>query len=284
MVDPDKLDLKLATTRGALYRGDCLDLLATIKDKSIDCVFADPPFNLDKYYGSARSVDKKPQTEYLHWTKRWVSECVRTLKPGGSFFIYHIPKTLIEIGAYLNYFDDMEFRNWIAIKMKNGFPMNNRLHPVHYGMLYYVKRGKKPRFRVLRCPSPVCRHCRGLIRDYGGYRVKYPTNGDDVPLIRIADYWDDVNPKIHNKNRPKNINELPLIVPERAILMTTKKDDIILDPFVGGGSTLSLAEQHGRFWLGSEIGNTTYACNRILKGSGSRRRARVVSRLQRTFR
>jgi site-specific DNA-methyltransferase (adenine-specific) len=276
--------LKLATARGALYRIDCLNLLARTKDKSVDCVFADPPFNLGKHYGSNKVRDERPSGEYLHWTRRWVSECVRVLKPGGSLFVYHIPKTLIEIGAYLNYFDDMEFRNWIAIKMKNGFPSTNRLHAAHYGMLYYIKRGKRSRFRVLRYPTPTCRHCHGLLRDYGGYIEKYRTNGEDVPLIRIADVWDDVNPNIHHKNRPKSINELPSVIPERIILMATKKDDVILDPFAGGGGTLSMAERHERYWVGSEIGSTVHACTKILNEPRVKKRATVPSRINRLFR
>lgn len=280
----NKVELKLATARGALYHTDCLDLLARTKDKSVDCVFADPPFNLGKHYGSTKTRDRRPSSEYLHWTKRWVSECVRVLKPGGSLFVYHIPKTLIEIAAYLSYFDDMEFRNWIAIKMKNGFPINDRLHAAHYGLLYYVKRGNKSKFSILRYPTPTCRHCHKLLRDYGGYIEKYRTNGDNIPLIRIADFWDDVNPKIHNKTRPRTVNELPLVIPERAILISTKKGDVILDPFAGGGSTLTVAERHERYWIGAEIGSTLHARRMILTEPKARKRATIPHRVDKLFR
>lgn len=278
-----KASLRLATAKGALYHADCLDLLAATKEKSVDCIFADPPFNLGKHYGSRKAHDRKPQIDYAHWTRRWISECVRVLKPGGSFFIYHIPKTLIDIASYLNYFDEMEFRNWIAIKMKNGFPISNRLHAAHYGMLYYVKRGRKPKFRVLREPSPTCRHCDGLLRDYGGYIGKYRMNEDNVPLIRLADVWDDISPEIHRKNRPKSINELPSVIPERVVLMVTKKDDVILDLFVGGGSSLSMAERHGRYWVGAEIGSTAHARRRILKEPQARQRVKVAAKINRLF-
>jgi len=275
--------LRLATARGALYHADCLDLLAATKDKSVDCIFADPPFNLGKQYGSQKAKDERPKIDYGHWTRRWVSESVRVLKPGGSLFIYHIPKTLIDIASYLNNFDEMEFRNWIAIKMKNGFPFRNRLHAAHYGMLYYVKRGRRSKFGVVRYSSPTCRHCHKLLRDYGGYIEKYRTNSDNVPLIRIADVWDDINPNIHHKNRPKSINELPSLIPERVILMATKKDDILLDLFVGGGSSLSLAERYERYWVGSEIGSTAHARTRILKESKARKRVKVPSKINRLF-
>jgi len=276
-------DLKLATEMGALYRADCQALLTSIKDNSVDCIFADPPFNLGKNYGSRTVIDRMPELEYLEWTQRWISQCVRILKPGGSLFIYNIPKWLIFISSYLSSSENMEFRHWIAIKMKNGFPIKNRLHPVHYGLLYYVKRGKMLKFHVIRYPSPVCRHCGELIRDYGGYLKKYRTNENCIPLIQIADVWDDVNPNIHNKNRPKSINELPSTIPERVIRMATNKGDIVLDPFAGGGSTLSMAESNGRYWIGCELGTTVHAQNRVLKEAKATKNPLPPQRIQKIF-
>lgn len=277
------LDLKLATKKGALYRADCQTLLTRIKDNSVDCIFADPPFNLGKNYGSRTILDKMPELEYLEWTHRWISQCVRILKPGGSLFIYNIPKWLISISSYLSSFENLEFRHWIAIKMKNGFPIKNRLHPVHYGLLYYIKRGNAMKFHVIRYPSPVCRHCGELIRDYGGYLKKYQTSENRIPLIQIADVWDDVNPNIHNKNRPKSINELPSIIPERVIQMATNKGDIVLDPFAGGGSTLCIAESNKRYWIGCELGNTLYAQKRILQEAEAMKSAVPPQRIQKIF-
>lgn len=255
------------TGHGAMYNVDCLDLFSAVKDNSIDCIFADPPFNLGKNYGTRVIQDRLSQEDYLKWTKTWLSECARVLKPGGSLFIYHIPQWLILIGTYLNTLDSMQFRDWIAIKMKNGFPIRNRLHPAHYGLLYYVKRGKRFKFHVVRTPSPVCRHCGGLIRDYGGYKRKYKKlkGNKNVPLIQLDDVWDDTTPNIHRKSRPKGINELPVVISERVMLISTNKGDVFLDPFVGGGSTLYVAETNDRYWIGSEIGKTKYAIKRILE-------------------
>ena len=106
--------LKLVTSKGALYKGDSLPLLEKIKSNSIDCVFADPPFNLGKNYAPGIE-DLLPEDKYLEWTRRWLSECVRVLKPGGSLFIYHMPKWLFAIGSYLNDIDSIQFRHWIAM-------------------------------------------------------------------------------------------------------------------------------------------------------------------------
>ena len=73
------------TDRGALFDADCLDVLPLIRSESIDTVFADPPFNLKKQYGS-NGKDDLDHSAYVSWCHRWITECVRVLKPGGAFF------------------------------------------------------------------------------------------------------------------------------------------------------------------------------------------------------
>ena len=65
------------TSLGALFSGDCMDILPQIKDAVVDTVFADPPFNLGKQYGDKYN-DLRPDEEYLKWCKAWIAECART--------------------------------------------------------------------------------------------------------------------------------------------------------------------------------------------------------------
>src|SRR5712692_5417140 len=85
-----KAVLRLATSKGGLYGGDCITLLRQMKSDSVDCIFADPPFNLGKRYGTGKIKDRLSDEGYFAWTRRWLLECVRVLKPGGSLFIYHV--------------------------------------------------------------------------------------------------------------------------------------------------------------------------------------------------
>ena len=83
------------TDLGALFEGDCTELLPHFRDECVDTVFADPPFNLGKEYGGSVN-DLRNEDEYLEWCRKWIDECCRILKPGGAFFLYNIPRWNIE--------------------------------------------------------------------------------------------------------------------------------------------------------------------------------------------
>jgi len=182
-------------------------------------------------------------------------ELIRVLRPGGTLAIYQWPKWFIELGAWLSKNPDIEYRSLISLKMKSGFPIKGRLHPANYGILYYVKRRGKFTFNVVRQKPPVCRHCGKLVRDYGGYRKKYRKfeDEDGIPWIQISDFWEDTRAARQDKSRKLQINELPVHIPERIILMASNPSDVVLDIFGGGGSTYHAAQMHERFWIGCDI-------------------------------
>lgn len=239
---------RLRTINGLLYQADCFDLLAAIRSESIDCVFADPPFNLAKKYGNGFKDEWAEDHQYLAWCFRWIDECRRVLMPGGALFIYALPKWAYHFAARLD--ATMQFRHWIALSMKGTFPRGRRLYPAHYSLLYFTK-GDPRVFTRLRVPVPKCRHCGEDIKDYGGHRKFLNPAG-----LNLTDFWDDTSPNRHRNSKARpGINELKPMIPNRAIAISTNPGDIVLDPFGGGGSTYQEAQRLGRLWVGSEIGD-----------------------------
>lgn len=235
----------LTTANGILYEMDCLKLLSFVQDESIDCVFADPPFNLGKNYGSGFS-DRFLKSEYLDWCNLWIAECSRVLKPGGSFFIYAMPEHAYKFAVIME--KTLVFRHWIALSMKGTFPRGRKLYPAHYALLYFTK-GLPKTFNHHRLPIPSCRHCGKDVKDYGGHRKYLNPAG-----LNLTDFWEDTSPNRHKKSKFRaGINELKLMIPERAVLVSTNPGDIVFDPFGGGGGTYEAAEMHDRLWIGSEI-------------------------------
>lgn len=79
-------------SHGAVYATDCFNVFAALAAGSVDCVFADPPFNLRKDYGRGAMRDDLARRDYLKWSFAWIDECVRLLKPGGTFFVSILPQ------------------------------------------------------------------------------------------------------------------------------------------------------------------------------------------------
>ncbi len=250
-----KLSPFITTRRGVLFCDDCIKILGEIKPGVIDTVFADPPFNLGKNYGNGYD-DSLNQDAYLKWSQLWIKECIKTLKPGGAFFLYATPELAVKFAPMMG--DEMMFRHWIALTMKGSYPRGKKLYPAHYALLYYTK-GMPNTFNKVRLPVPTCRHCGGELRNYGGHRCKLNPAG-----INLSDFWEDTSPNRHKKFKVRpGINELKLVIPERAVLISTNPGDIVLDPFGGGGTTYQAAENNERNWIGIELYDCEYIKKRL---------------------
>lgn len=235
-----------STENGILFQEDCIRVMNSLPNESVDLIFADPPFNLNKSYESGIN-DKLSKEDYLSWTENWVRCCVDLLKEGGSLFIWNLPMWSTYIADILN--KHLSFRHWIAVDVKYRLPIKNKLYPSHYALLYYTK-GKKPNvFNAERKPLDICRHCGGDIRDYGGYKNQLNLNG-----INLTDVWNDIAPVRHSKYKTRSSNELPIKLLERVISMTTNEGDTVFDPFGGSGTTFIASEILNRKWIGCEIG------------------------------
>ena len=235
------------TKSGKLYKGNCISLLKTIKDETFDLVFADPPFNLNKFYLSAID-DNLSNSEYIRWCEEWLDECIRTLKPGGSLFIWNLPKWNGYLSNYLN--ERLNFRHWIATDIKFSLPIQGKLYPSHYSLLYYVKGEKPNTFKPDRLPMEICKKCYNETKDYGGYKDKMNPKG-----INMTDVWNDIPPVRHRKYKKRaEANELSIKLLDRIIEMASNPGDVIFDPFGGSGTTYIVSEIKKRKWVGIELG------------------------------
>jgi len=244
------------TKLGKLYRGDCLDLMRGLDSDSIDLIFADPPFNLNKLYPS--KIDDNLKTEkYLMWCEEWAEESIRLLKPGGSFFVWNLPKWNTYMAQYLN--GRLEFRHWISVDIKYSLPIKGRLYPSHYALLCYCKGEKPAKFHPDRLPMEICPHCVGDLKDYGGYKDKMNPQG-----VNLTDIWYDIPPVRHQKYKKRDgANELSIKLLDRVIEMASDEGDMVFDPFGGSGTTYAVAELKNRRWIGVEIGPADDIINRF---------------------
>ncbi len=148
-----KLTPAFSTDLGAVYNTDCMNLLGALKDEIVHTVFADPPFNLAKDYGNGKDKDNLDSGDYLKWCYRWIDECVRVLRPGGSMFVYNLPQWAFHLAAHMEQ-EGMKFRHWIAVSMKGTFPGAGSY--IQLIMRCCIsRRGTRQRSIMCACPSQL---------------------------------------------------------------------------------------------------------------------------------
>ena len=240
--------MTISENMNKVIHGDCLDVLKEIQPESVDMVFADPPFNLNKKYSSYK--DNLDFQEYLQWSGDWIAEVIRVTKSTGSIFIHNIPKWLMLLTPYLN--KGADFRHWIAWDAPTS-PMGKSLQPSHYGILYYAKETPKNKMYEIRRPHDRDRKSPFLSKDYGGKKAGLHPFG---PLV--SDVWNDIHRIRHRKYRNAHPCQLPIHLLERLVLMATDENDVILDPFMGTGSTIEACIRTERNYIGIEINKEFY--------------------------
>jgi site-specific DNA-methyltransferase (adenine-specific) len=232
---------------GEIVHGDAIEFLRNLPQDSARIVFLDPPFNLGKRYSKTRKMDSMPTEEYRKWLEHVVDESVRVIEPGGTLFLYHVPLWAMRFGAYLD--GKLEFRQWIAISMKNGFVRGNRLYPAHYALMMFSK-GAPKRFIRPRISPQECRTCGELVKDYGGYKPVIRRKG-----INLSDVWDDLSPVRHANRKHRTANELPSLLLHRVLTMVGSRGSYFVEPFGGSGSGVIAAVRRGMKFAACDIVN-----------------------------
>jgi len=226
-----------------IIHGDSLQVLRSFPDNCMDVCFADPPFNLSKKYNAYK--DRKELDEYLFWCEEWIREMVRVTKPTGSIFVHNIPKWLTHYATILNKM--AYFRHWISWDAMSA-PLGRTLLPAHYGILFYTKAPKGYKFYEVRAPHKRCRLCGEFLKDYGGKKDQMHPFGN-----LVSDVWTDIHRIRHDVRRDEHPCQLPIHLLERVILMSTDEGDVVLDPFLGTGTTAIAAKTLGRHYIGIEL-------------------------------
>mgnify|MGYP001225191304 CR=1 FL=1 len=225
-----------------IHQGDAVEILKQYPDNSVDMVFADPPYNLDKDY--IVYDDGRADKKYIEWCNEWLTEYIRILKPTGSLCVLNLPHWALYHAAFLN--RHLYFQNWIvwdALSEPRG-----KVMPAHYALLFYTKSSDKFTLNYdAISPIDARYYCLRMscIRNR-----KQSGKNDKVPL---TDIWSDIHRIKHRRDRDYHPCQLPESLMSRIIKLTTNPGDVVLDAFGGTGTTPLTAVQLGRRYVAIDL-------------------------------
>jgi modification methylase len=230
---------------GQILAGDCIEAMRALPDASIDLVFADPPYNLQLGGDLNRPDGSHVDAVTDHWdrfdsfaaydafTKSWLAEARRLLKPDGALWVIGSYHNIYRVGAIVQ---DLGF--WILndIVWRKSNPMPNfrgtRFTNAHETLIW-ASMGEKARYQF-------------------NYRAMKTLNDElqmrsdwVIPLCGGPERLKQGGTKVHPTQKPEALLY-------RVMLATTEKGDVVLDPFFGTGTTGAVAKRLGREWIGCE--------------------------------
>jgi adenine-specific DNA-methyltransferase len=235
--------------RITLYLGDCLDFLATLPDGSVQLVITSPPYNIGKEYEDVLDIER-----YEAQQRSVIEECIRVLEPAGSI--------CWQVGNYVNQGEiipldillydcfkgnGLKLRNRIIWTFGHGLHCKNRFSGRYETIMWFTKSDDYVfNLDAIRVPQkyPGKRHFKGEKRGElsGNPLGKNPT-----------DVWEIPNVKANHVEKTDHPCQFPVSLVQRLVLAMSNEDGLVLDPFMGAGSTAVAALLNQRRAAGAEL-------------------------------
>ncbi len=232
-----------------LYKGDCLEILQSIPEASVDMIFADPPYNLSNngfsvHAGKRVSVNKGdwdksfgPEKDFdFHF--KWIEACKRVLKENGTMWISGTYHSIYACGYALQ-IQKFRFLNDISWFKPNASPnLSCRMFTASHETLIWASKSKKTKH--------VFNYNEMKNGDFPGDKIKNPGK-------QMRSVWSITTPASVEKIYGKHPTQKPLALLERIVIASTNPGQVILDPFCGSATTGVSALLNSRKFIGIDM-------------------------------
>ena len=253
-----------------LYNANCMDVLKSVENETVSLVITSPPYCIGKEYEDINDdIDsfKKLNTEVI-------KESIRVLKKGGSLCWqvgFHVKNSIIvpldclvyniveELNSTMPLESKMYLHNRIIWTFGHGLNAEKRLSGRYETIMWFTK-GNNYVFNL--DPIRIPQKYPGKKYSHGPKAGQYSGN----PLGKNpSDVWDIPNVKANHVEKTDHPCQFPIVIPQKLIKCLTNEDDIIIDPFVGSGTTAIACIIEKRRFVGAEIQKSYFdiAKNRI---------------------
>lgn len=228
-----------------IFNEDALSGLQRIPDASVDLILTDPPYGLGKDYGN--NSDKQEAQAYLAWTERWIDAALPKLKPTGSMYIFltwrYSPEIFVMLKQRMTMINELIWDR--RVPSMGG--STRSFSSVHDTIGLFVK-SKRYYFDLdaVRIPYDAeTKKARSRSIFVGAKWLELGYNPKDVWSVS----------RLH-KESPERVDhptQKPLEIIERMIRASCPEQGVVLDPFMGSGTTAVAARRCGRQFVGFEL-------------------------------
>lgn len=240
---------KFRGERYAIYNGDCRQLLAQIPSGSLDLTFTSPPYNIGKEYETVR-----PMEQFIDWCADWIDSIYRATAKNGAFLLnvgyVSIPDKAKSIPIPYLLWDRVPFflQQEIVWNYGAGVAAKKFLSPRNEKLLWYVKDSESYCFNLDDIRDPDVAYPNQKKKG----KLRCNTIGKNPSDVwQIAKVTSGAGRA--SKERTSHPAQFPIDLCERVVKGFSPTDGIVLDPFLGSGSTIDACLRWGRYSIGFEI-------------------------------
>lgn len=240
-----------------IHRLDCVQAMGQLEPGSVDLVFADPPFNIGYEYDVYQ--DKKDAPSYLSWSREWMTAVHTALKPTGTFWLAIGDDYAAEL-KILSQQVGFHCRSWVIWYYTFGVNCKYKFSRSHTHLFHFVKHPKKFTFNREAILVPSARQL--VYKDKrGALEGRLP---DDTWVLRPQDLPDGFNPDESTWYFPRVAGtfkeregfhgcQMPEQLLGRIIKVSSNPGELVLDPFSGSATTVSVAKKLARRFVSFDI-------------------------------
>ena len=233
---------------------DVMDFLRDkVDDSTVDCAVIDPPYNLHK----ARWDIFANQAAFMQFTREWLSLLLPKIKEGGSLYVFNTAFNAAHILCFLSV-QGMVFQNWIVWDKRDGMTAPKRKYANgQETILFFTKKGEHTfNYDDIRVPylPETLRRPKGVIKN--GKRW-FPNPAGKL----CTDVWHFSSAR-HTQKENGKTKKTPHLTPKppdmirRIIKASSNPGDLVLDCFLGSGTTAVVCQETGRNFIGCEKDET----------------------------
>lgn len=236
------------TENSLIYNGDCLEFMRKVEFCYVDLTITSPPYNIGKEYEEALPLD-----EYISWCKTWMAEIYRLTKPNGSFWLnvgyLSIPGKAKALPISWLLLDKTDFFLVQEIIWNYGAGVAGKrfFSPRNEKILWYVKDSKNYTFNLDKIRDPNVKYPNQ--KKNGKLRCN-PLGKNPTDVWRIPKVTSGENRS--SKERTTHPAQFPEAMIDRIIKASSNEGNLVMDPFLGSGTSAIVALKNNRKFIGFE--------------------------------